>query len=190
MCLDPLQDGGWTTTFGAFLVVTVHFSLKAKPHLVSIKMPGWGCEGLALNSSPSLVHLWPHNRLFLHGLHMTRGIICFHNLILCSNAAYQHIKLHLFCLPCCFEACTQQLSLKFLEILCNLSNSREHLGVQCIRKSNNSDNNNNNGKAMKTQGCCDFQHTVVFEEVCCNKEKPSSPGSNRFRGGLGDGLCK
>lgn len=70
---------------------------------------------------------------------------------------------HLFCLPRFFQACTKQLSLKFLEVLCNLSNSREHLGAQCITKSNNSNNNNNNNsKAVKAQGCCDFQQAVVL----------------------------
>lgn len=61
--------------------------------------------------------------------------------------------------PCSFGACTKQLSLTFLEGSCNLGDGREHLGVECITKSNNSSNNNR--EAVKAQGCCDFEHALV-----------------------------
>jgi len=84
------------------------------------------------------------------------------------------VKSNLFSLPCFFGACTEQLSLKFLEVLCHLSNSREHLGVQCITKTNiSNNNNNNNSKAMKAQGCCDFEHAVLL--FC--KMSTATPGN-------------
>lgn len=120
-------------------------------------------EGQAVNCGPCLAYLRSLSRLFPHGLHTTGGITYLRSLILHSNAAYQCTKQCHTCLPRFFQACTKQLSLKFLEVLCNLSNSREHLGARCITKSNNSNNNNNNNsKAVKAQGCCDFQQAVVL----------------------------
>lgn len=115
------------------------------------------------SSLPSPVARRGSCRLFLHHLRVMGGLIYPHSLILYIAMLRVSVKSNFSPLPCFFGACTKQLSLKFLEVLCNLSNSREHLGVQYITKSNNSNNNNNNNsEAMKAQGCCDFEHTVVL----------------------------
>lgn len=133
------------------------------------RLPEHSCPSLLLLDSWGLVGFFSINYTRWEGSYSFAAFFCI--VTLCIS-----LKPNFSSLPCSFRACTKQLSLKFLEVWCNHSNGREHLGVQRVPKTNNSNNNTNSSEAMEAQGCCDFEHAgVLFWN--CNSRKPPSPDS-------------